>query len=148
MLRSPDGLTSFRRIVEMTEVRKHWNTDPRDEGGFVDLLQYSAKDDVLKPTTTLLTGESMILNDIASRVREWKGDWDAVWGNINLRKDIFSAIVDTAAKTGRTDLLEAPFVIASNEMFHIISSVVREETGTLDNRTIFEQWQTWLRSRL
>src|SRR3989338_7255380 len=57
MLKSPDGLKSFRRCVELTEVRKHWKNDPMEEGGFVNLLEYSAKDDVLKPSKTLLVGE-------------------------------------------------------------------------------------------
>ena len=72
MLKSPDGLKSFRRVVELTEVRKHWSTDPVNEGGFVNLLEYSARDDALKPTKTLLMGESQILNDITERLPDLK----------------------------------------------------------------------------
>src|SRR3989338_2982406 len=31
---SADGLHTFRRIVGVTEVRKHWDTNPLKEGGF------------------------------------------------------------------------------------------------------------------
>ncbi|MBI2233148.1 MAG: Flp pilus assembly complex ATPase component TadA [Candidatus Aenigmarchaeota archaeon] len=145
MLRSPDGLTSFRRVVELTEVRKHWKSDPLDEGGFVNLLEYSAKDDVLKPTKTLLTGESQVLNDIASRTREWKGNWDSVWENINLRAKILQSIVDYSKAKNNAEILEAQAVIESNSMFHLISNEVKEETGTIDSKLVYEKWYSWLR---
>ncbi|MEM7819391.1 MAG: type II/IV secretion system ATPase subunit [Candidatus Aenigmatarchaeota archaeon] len=148
MLKSPDGLRSFRRVVELTEVRKHWKNDPLDEGGFVNLLEYSAKDDILKPTKTLLTGESIILNDIASRVREWKGNWDAVWGNIKLREKILQTLVDYANATKNFDIIEAHNVVESNSQFHIISNEVKEEYGELDNRLIYERWQEWLKKKI
>ena len=145
MLKSPDGLKSFRRCVELTEVRKHWKNDPMEEGGFVNLLDYSAKDDVLKPSKTLLMGESQILNDIAQRVREWKGNWDAVWNNIKLRGKIMQTIVDYANVNNRLDLLEANNIIASNSHFHIISNEVKEELGALDSTLIYDRWLQWLR---
>ena len=145
MLKSPDGLRSFRRCVELTEVRKHWKTDPAEEGGFVNLLDYSAKDDILKPSKTLLMGESAILNDIAQRVREWKGNWDAVWNNIKLRGKIMQTIVDYANVNNRPDLLEANSIMASNSHFHIISSEVKEELGALDSTLIYDRWLQWLR---
>jgi len=70
MLRTPDGLHRFRRVTDLIEVRKHWKEDPLAEDGFVPLMEYSAKEDRLKPTETLLYGESEVLNAIAQRVRE------------------------------------------------------------------------------
>lgn len=145
MLRSPDGLRAFRRVVELAEVRKHWKSDPAEEGGFVNLLEYSAKDDILKPTKTLLMGESEVINDLSSRVREWKGNWDAVWENIKLRGKILQTLVDLAAAKSNSDLLEAPFVIASNNMFHLLSAQVKEEVDYLDSKLIFERWQDWIK---
>ena len=75
----------MRRVLEVTEIRKHWKNDPMDEKGFVNLMEYSAKEDRLKPTDTLLNGESYIVNEIAKRVREWHGNWEGVWENIELR---------------------------------------------------------------
>ena len=147
MLRSPDGLHSFRRVVEVTEVRKHWKTDPYEEGGFVNLLEYSAIDDVLKPTRTLTMGESHVLNDIAARVRDWKGRWDAVWENINLRASVLQYLVEYAKAKNNMELLEAQTVIESNSQFHIISKDVKEDIGALDSRMIFDRWKNWLKSK-
>jgi len=142
-LKSPDGMHTFRRIVEMTEVRKHWKNDPAEEGGFENLMEYSAKEDVLKPSKTLLMGESQILNNIASRIRDWKGDWEAIWDNINLRAKILQTIVDHSDKNSY--ILEAPFIMQSNSQFHIISDEVRNETGTMSSKMIYDKWFDWFR---
>jgi len=147
-LRSPDGLHRFRRVTELTEVRKRWKEDPLDEGGFVPLMQYSAKEDRLKPTATLLDGESEVLNEIAKRVREWHGAWDLVWDNILLRAKIKEEMVNFAKKLNRFDILEADWVTASNEMFHSISESVMQEVGSLDSKIIFERWYNWFKEKL
>jgi len=148
MLRSPDGLHRFRRVIELTEVRKHWKTDPLDEGGFVSLMEYSSKEDRLKPTDTLVDGESMVLNDIAKRVREWHGDWDAVWENILLRAKIKETMANYAKQLNRADILEANWTCDGNEIFHIISDNVKQEVGALDNKMIYERWLDWFKNRM
>lgn len=148
MLKSPDGLHRFRRVTEMTEVRKHWKNDPSDEGGFVPLMEYSAKEDRLKPTSTLIDGESEVLNDIAKRVREWKGAWDLVWDNIQLRARIKQTMVDHAERLERPDILESDWTIDSNDMFHILSDQVRQEVGGLDSKMIYDGWLEWFKGRL
>jgi type IV secretory pathway ATPase VirB11/archaellum biosynthesis ATPase len=148
MIRSADGLHRNRRVLEVTEVRKHWKEDPMDEKGFVNLMEYSAKDDVLKPTDTLISGESFIINEIAKRVREWHGNWDAIWSNIELRGKIKQAMVDYARKLNRKDLLEAEWVSASNEMFHMVSNEVKKEIGGLDSDEIYKRWSNWFKETI
>src|SRR3989337_3453375 len=47
-IRSADGLHRWRRVTQVTEVRKHWETDPLTENGFVDLMKYDSKKDELQ----------------------------------------------------------------------------------------------------
>lgn len=148
LLKSPDGLHRFRRVVELTEVRKNWKVDPMDEGGFVNLMEYSAKEDKLKPTDILIDGESEVLNQIAKRVREWHGRWDAVWENILLRTKIKEAIIDFSDKLGRNDILEADAILASNTMFHLICDQVMEESGGLDSKMIYDKWLEWFKGNI
>ena len=148
MLRSPDGLHRFRRVTALTEVRKHWKDDPSMEGGFVNLMEYSAKEDRLKPTPTLTDGESEVLNEISSRVREWHGRWDDVWDNIQLRAKIKEATLDYSKSLNRPDILEADWTVESNEMFHMISDDVKKEVGGLDSKMIFERWEKWFKDKL
>lgn len=148
MLKSPDGLSRFRRVIELTEVRKEWKSDPLEEGGFAKLMEYSAKEDKLKPTDILIEGESEVLNEISKRVREWHGRWDSVWENILLRGKIKEAMVEMADKSNRPELLEAEFVCESNDMFHLISEKVKEEVGALDSKMIYEKWLEWFKTKL
>jgi flagellar protein FlaI len=148
MLHSPDGLHRFRRVVNLTEVRKHWKEDPAAESGFVNLMEYSAKEDRLKPTDTLIDGESEVLNEIAKRVREWHGRWDIMWDNILLRAKVKEAMVKYAKKLERPEVLEADWVLDSNEMFHLISDKVKKEVGDLDSKMIYNRWEEWFKNKL
>ncbi|MEK6808347.1 MAG: ATPase, T2SS/T4P/T4SS family, partial [Nanoarchaeota archaeon] len=60
-IRSADGLHRWRRVTQITEVRKHWEQDPMLENGFVDLFKYDSKTDQLEPTQELINGESEII---------------------------------------------------------------------------------------
>lgn len=148
MLNSPDGMHRFRRVTALTEVRKHWKDDPDAEGGFVNLMEYSAKEDRMKPTSILTDGESEVLNGIARRVREWHGRWDDMWDNIQLRAKIKENMVSYAEQLNRLDVLEADWTIESNEMFHLISAQVKQEVGGLDSKLIYEKWENWFKEKL
>ena len=147
-LRSADGMHRFRRMTEITEVRKKWDKNPDKEGGFINLMEYSAKEDKLKPTDTLVNGESETINRIASYVREWHGDWQSVWENINLRAKVKKALVDMGSKLDKPELLESEWVTRSNSQFHLISENTRKETGAVDSKTVYNDWLAWLKQSL
>jgi len=146
-LKTPDGLRTFRRVTEVTEVRKHWKKDPMDEAGFVNLMEHRSEEDRLIPTDTLLNGESYVLNQIASRVRGWGGRWDLLWDNIQLRAKILETIVDIANKTNKPDLLEAETSVKANQMFHILCEKCREDIGTIDSKRVYNEWLEWFKKR-
>jgi type IV secretory pathway ATPase VirB11/archaellum biosynthesis ATPase len=148
VIKSPDGLRRFRRVVEVVEVRKKWKEDPMAEGAFVPLMTYSAKEDTLKPTDVLLNGESEVLNEIAKRVREWHGAWDRVWDNILLRAKIKQTMVEFAEKLNRPELLEAEWVVSANEAFHLISEEVSREVNYVDSKIVYERWLDWFKRRV
>ncbi|MBW2981776.1 type II/IV secretion system ATPase subunit [Candidatus Woesearchaeota archaeon] len=147
-VRSPDGLHRWRRITQISEVRKEWENDPMLENGFADLMKYDAKTDELVPSDVLINGESDILKAIAGNVKEWAGSWDAVWDNIQLRTKIKETQINLIDKAKKPELLEAPFTILSNDMFHIISDKILEEVGFLDSKKIFFEWNEWLKREL
>ncbi|MFH1510334.1 MAG: type II/IV secretion system ATPase subunit [Candidatus Woesearchaeota archaeon] len=143
-IKSADGLHRWRRVTQITEVRKRWQDDPMAENGFIDLFKYDSKTDQLEPTKDLLNGESEILKAIAGNVKEWAGNWDAVWENILLRAQLKQMLVETANKLHMPDLLEAKFVIQCNDQFHRISKEIREEFGVLDTKRVLFNWRNWL----
>jgi type IV secretory pathway ATPase VirB11/archaellum biosynthesis ATPase len=147
-IKSADGLHSWRRMISLTEVRKHWLKDPEEERGFVDLLKYNVQTDELEATADLITGESEVIKAIASNVKGWAGNWDAVWDNILLRANIKEEIVRTAEKLKMPLLLEAEFNAISNNVFHQISDRVREEVGLPEGKRVLREWQDWLNKEI
>ena len=144
-IKSADGLHKSRRITQITEVRKQWEEDPLKEGGFMDLMKYNAKTDVLDVTDAITNGESEVLKAVAANIKEFAGNWDAVRENIELRGKIKQGIVDYAAKANKPDILEAPFVIKANDTFHLLSESIKEETGYIDPKRVLYDWQEWIK---
>ena len=147
-IKTADGLHSKRRIVSITEVRKEWDDDPLKEGAFVDLMRYNSKTDMLEPTDNLINGDSEIIKNIAANVKEWAGNWDAVWENILLRAKIKKQLVDVADKSKLDILLEADFTVKANDEFHKISDEIRQKKGYLDSKQIFFDWNEWLKKEV
>ncbi len=147
-IKSPDGLHSWRRVLQISEIRKHWKKDPLEEKGFVDLMKYNVKKDELEPSDDLINGDSEIIKDIAGNVKGWAGNWDAVYDNILLRAKIKKEVVDAAEKTKNYMILESKFNALSNHMFHKISDEVSQEIGLPLGERVFPLWQRWLNSEI
>ncbi len=143
-IKSPDGMHSWRRVLQIAEVRKHWTKDPLQEGGFVDLMNYDVEEDKLKPSDDLINGNSEIIKAIAANVKGWAGDWDAVWDNILLRKKIKEEIVRFAEEIKKPEILEAEFTVLSNNAFHQICDKIKEEVGLPVSERVFPEWKKWL----
>jgi archaeal flagellar protein FlaI len=144
-VRSADGLHKYRRVTQITEVRKFWEDDPFTEGGFADLMKYEAVKDKILPTDDLLNGDSEILKLIAGNIKEFAGNWDALWTNIELRSELKEEQLKVSQKLNAPELLEAPFTIRCNDMFHLICNKVSEDVGYLEPKRIKEGWMNWIK---
>ncbi|MBU4308239.1 MAG: type II/IV secretion system ATPase subunit [Nanoarchaeota archaeon] len=147
-VKSADGLHSWKRVVSISEVRKHWEKDPMLEQGFVDLMKYNVEKDELEPTDDLMNGDSEIIKNIASNIKGWAGNWDAVYDNILLRAKIKKELVEVAEKTGDNNLLESEFNEQSNNAFHQISDEIVKEVGLPLSEFVFPEWKKWLNEEL
>lgn len=147
-IRLPGGIRRVRRVLSITEIRKHWEQDPLLEGGFVDLMRYNVQTDQLEPTPDLLNGDSEVLKTIAANIRGLAGDWDAVWDNILLRGKIKETLVQYAERYKLDDLLEAKFTIHANDIFHTLLTRIQEEIGRADSERLFFEWEEWLKREL
>ena len=144
-VKSPDGMKAVKRVIQLTEVRKHWTKDPEQEGGFVDLLKYNVDTDKIEATDELINGDSELIKSIAAGVKGWAGNWDAVYDNILLRGKIKQEVVDVSDKLGKPEILESEFNSLSNNMFHQFSKEVQEEIGLPMSDRVFPLWQKWLK---
>lgn len=144
-VKSSDGLHRVRRVTNITEVRKKWEHDPSLENGFGDLMKYNSITDRLEITDELMNGESDLLKAIGSNVKQWAGNWDAIWDNIMLRGKIKQLQVDMAEKYKCDGILEAKPIIEANDQFHKISERINDEYGMLDSNKIFSEFEQWYR---
>ncbi len=147
-IKTPDGLHEKKRVVQVSEVRKHWTRDPLEEKGFVDLLRYDIEKDELVPSDELVNGESEAIKAVASSVKGWAGNWDAIYDNILLRARIKQELVDIAKKYGKPEILEAGFNMMSNNVFHLISDKVTREHGLPLSDKVFPEWKKWLAEKI
>jgi hypothetical protein len=144
-IKSADGLHRWRRITQITEVRKKWEEDPVAEKGFVDLMKYNSKSDSLEVSDDLMNQDSDVIKSIAENVKEWSGNWDAVWENIMLRAKNYQTLVDYSDSLKAPEILEANFIVEANDQFHKIIDKVKNETGSMDSKRIFFEWNEWLK---
>ena len=77
-------------------------------------MVYNPDIDQLEVTKDLINGNSDILKRIAGSVKEFAGDWNAVWDNILLRGKCKEEVVKISKEMKKPELLEAEFVIKCN----------------------------------
>ncbi|NTV22894.1 MAG: type II/IV secretion system ATPase subunit [Nanoarchaeota archaeon] len=142
-IKSADGLHKYRRVTQITEVQKEWEDDPLLEKGFLDLMKYDAKKDELVPTLDLINGESQVLKTIAGKISDYAGSWDAVWQDILTRAQVRETLVKKAVELKDNEMLEAPFVILCNDVYHLMVEKVKKKTGKLDHKKIYQEWEIW-----
>ncbi|MFC1685790.1 ATPase, T2SS/T4P/T4SS family [Nanoarchaeota archaeon] len=147
-IKTPDGLHSVRRVTQLTEVRKKWKEDPLLEKGFSDLMNYNVKKDMLEPTSDLINGESEVIKSIAGQVKGWAGNWDAIWDNILLRAKVKETLVRQALHLKKPGILEAPFMVQSNNAFHEIADKVTADVGIPIGKTVYHDWEKWLKKEI
>ena len=135
-------------MLRITEVRKEWDNDQLREGAFVDLMVYNARTDQLEVTDELKNGNSDILKRMAGRIKEFAGDWDAVWNNIQLRTDCKQALVDIALQHNDPSLLEANLTIKANDQLLILSEKIKEKNDSTANDRILFEFKEWLKKEV
>ncbi|RIB35278.1 MAG: hypothetical protein BXU00_01970 [Candidatus Nanoclepta minutus] len=147
-IKDPAGLKRYRRVLRITEVRKHWENDPLKERGFVDLMVYDTEKDELKLTQEIVNGDSDTLKSIASRVRFFSKSWERLWNTILLIADTKKFLVDFAIKSNNLSILEADFVVLSNEKVNSLISESIDKFGEIERDYVLSKYEKWLRERV
>ena len=96
----------------------------------------------------MLEGESEVIKSIASRVKEWVGDWDKIWDNIVLRAQTKKLIVDYSKKAKNNAILESDFTVIANDQFHRIMEDVKQEVGYPEPKEVLRDYELWLKAKV
>ncbi len=143
-IRFKGSLKRNRRLLEVTEIKKHWNHDPAEEGGLLQWLAFDANKDDLDFYEDDLKGSEWMQK--IQRVRGLK--YDDIMSEIRTRAESKWHLVDLKRRYEVPQLLEADFTIRSHNKFMLMGEKQREEFGSLDHEQLLEDWKEWVKQNL
>ncbi|MCR4335353.1 MAG: type II/IV secretion system ATPase subunit, partial [archaeon] len=143
-IRFKGSLERHRRVVQITEVKKHWRDDPSDEGGLLDLMLYNAKKDELE-----LIEDNLKESDLFSKVSNLSGlSLDQIWKSIRMTSEAKSFLVDLKNEFKIPELLEAENTILATNKLVLLKEDQLEEFGSVDYNDALGEWKNWTRNNL
>jgi len=143
-IRFKGSLEKHRRVVQITEVKKHWTGDPSEEGGLLDLMNYDAKKDKLE-----LVEDNLKESDLFSKISNLSGlSHEKIWKNIRMVAESKSFLVDLKNEFNIPSLLEAENTILANNKLVILKEDQLEEFGSIDYNELIGKWKNWVRKDL
>ena len=138
-IRFKGSLKSHKRIVQITEVRKHWNTDPESEGGILNLMEYDAAKDTL-----VLNEDALKDSEIFSKISKLTGmTIEEMWNNISMRAKEKKYQVDFANENDCIELLEAKNTVYAHNKLLLIKEEYLQEHGKTNYDDILIIWKKW-----
>lgn len=139
-IRFEGSLKRVRRLVQITEVKKHWVDDPEKEGGLLDLMLYAAKKDKLE-----LLEDNLKDSELFQKIQKVSGmNMDQIWQNISMISESKQYLVDVKKKIGIKDLLEAENTILTTNKLRLLKEASIEEHGKANYSEILENWKSWI----
>jgi len=138
-IRFKGSLKSYRRIVEITEVKKHWNKDPDAEGGLLTLMSYDAAKDTL-----VLNEDALKDSDLFGKICKLSGlTIEEAWDQIKLFANEKAYQVDVATELDVLELLEAENTVAAHNKLLILKEEYITERGNVNYTELLEDWKKW-----
>ncbi len=142
-IRFEGSLDRHRRVVQITEVKKHWTTDPEMEGGLLDLMLFNAKKDKLE-----LLEDNLKESEIFTKISNLTGlTLDQIWKDIRSNAASKEFLVEMKNEFKLPELLEAENSVIAKNKFVLLKQNQLEEHGSIDYEQALGEWKNWLRNR-
>lgn len=136
-VRAGDETKRLRRLVSVTEVKKHWRQDPFHENGFNDLVSYSPFNDSWK--------HNLLKSDVIRDIGRLKKFSDReVEKNIECRANVKALLVKSATSLRLPALLELKATVDSNRQYSSIVSEQISEHGKVNYGELLQSYSKWL----
>jgi len=143
-IRFKGSLKKHRRVVQITEVKKHWTTDPEEEGGLLDLMLYDARKDTLE-----LLEDNLKESELFEKIVRISGlTIKQIWEDIRMRGNAKAFMVELKREHNVPDLLEAENSSAANNKLILFKEDQLEEFGKIDYEEVLGKWKYWIRNNL
>lgn len=150
-IRFRGSLAKQRRMIQLTEVKKHWNDDPYVEHGFEDIMTYSAKTDDWE-LNKLYTDERIYAatkdSELFEKIMRMRGiSFTDIWNEINLRAKTKSYLVDAKRKYDIPMLLESNYTVPINNQMQLIADRSKAASKKIDYEAVYAEWKKWVDER-
>jgi len=138
-IRFKGSLERVRRIVQITEVKKHWTEDPEREGALLDLMIYDARKDKLE-----LLEDNLKESEVFPKISKTSGlNMGEMWESIRLNASAKQFLVDLKNKNKIPELLEAENSFIANNKLLLLKEQALEEEGKIDYTQVLGEWKNW-----
>jgi type IV secretory pathway ATPase VirB11/archaellum biosynthesis ATPase/nucleotide-binding universal stress UspA family protein len=144
-IRFKGSLKRFRRLLEITEVKKHWETDPGKEGGFLEWMDFDANKDALD----FYENEIKKASEWTEKVKRTRGiSYEDVWREVKARGETKQYLVDVRRKLDLPLLLEAEHSVRAHNKYCLMAERMREEIGAVEHQKLLAEWRAWVDKEL
>ena len=136
-IRFKGSIKRQRRLLEITEIGKHWYEDPEREGGLINLLEFdTAKDQ------QFVNDKEVKRSELFPRLAKRRGlKIQELWDDIYSRANTKQYIVDMKKKYNIPHLLEAYNTVPANDKWLLTLEKQREENGSVDYKQAETEWK-------
>ncbi|MFH1751631.1 MAG: type II/IV secretion system ATPase subunit [archaeon] len=143
-IRFEGSLKKHRRLVQVTEVKKHWISDPELEGGLLDLMLYDAKKDKID-----LIEDNLKDSSLFSKISRFSGlTMDQMWESIKTLAASKEFLVMQKNKLNIPLLLEAENTSLAHSKLLLLREKQIEETGSVNYSELLGEWKNWVNNYL
>jgi len=141
-IRFAGSLKKTKRVVQITEVKKHWIEDPEREGGLLDLMLYDAKKDNLE-----LLEDNLKESELFSKILKVSGlTMKEIWEDIKMRGSSKAFLVELKRKYNIPKLLEAENTVLCNNKLMLFKEEQILAGEKIDYAQVLGKWKFWVQN--
>ncbi len=139
-IRFKGSLNRVRRVVEVTEIKKHWDNDPSREGGLLSLMKYDASKDSLE-----LIEDNLKESDLLKKVQQTSGlSVNDIWDEVRIRGNAKLFLVEKKNELSLPNLIESENTSRATSKLLLLKEEMLEEKGKIDYALLLERYKNWV----
>ncbi len=141
-IRFAGSLKRNRRVVQITEVKKHWSEDPEREGALLDLMLYDARKDNLE-----LMEDNLKESELFEKISKTSGlTMKQIWADIRMRAESKAFLVKIKNQYKIPKLLEAENTTVCKNKLILLKEKQLKGNGKVDYDDVLGKWKYWVKN--
>jgi len=150
-IRFKGQLKRHRRLIAITEVKKHWLSDPDKEHGFEDIITYDATTDEWN-LNKLYTDEELYKStkesELFQKIMKFRGvTFKEIWEEINIRAKTKNYLVEKKREFNIPAILESRYTVPIHNKLQLMNDDLKKELGAPDYKRLWDEWKSWVDER-